>query len=99
MRNATPSRADDPALQFVAGVVRNEPISENTFKKRNHEIVRLQQRAKLPILFHHSRRYRGDEAARVSQLRPIVENHFYISVRSDQGTDVPMGGPYQPPKP
>lgn len=99
VRNATVSRAGDPAMQLVAGVARNELINENTFKSETTE------------LFNHSKKQNcrfcsivrdgtgATSKARYKELVSIIEDHFYVLLRSNQWTDVPMGGPLQAAKP
>jgi hypothetical protein len=99
VRDATPSRASDPALQLVVGVTRNELIKENAFRTETNELFKRSKEQNCRF-FSIIRDQTGPTSkVRYKELRSIVENHFYISIRPGQWTDVPMGGPLEaPPK-
>jgi len=99
VRNATPSRAGDPALQLVGGVPRNELINENVFKTETLELFNYSkgQNCRFYAIIRDSTG--ATNKARYKELVALVENHFYTLRRSGPWTDVAVGGPFQPAKP
>jgi len=98
VRNATLSRANDPALQLVAGVARNELIKENTFKSETAELFNYSKGQNCRFYSIIRDGTGATSKARYKELVSIIEDHFYVLLRSSQWTDVPMGGPFQAPK-
>jgi len=98
-RNATPSRAGDPALQLVAGVARNELIGESAFRSGTAELFNYSKGQNCRF-YSIVRDDTGPKSkVRYKELRSMVENRFYILLRSDQWTEAAMGGPFQAAKP
>jgi len=98
VRNATASRADDPAMKLVAGVPRNELINENIFKSETLELFNSSkgQNCRFYAIIRDSTG--ATNKARYKELVTLVENHFYTLRRSGPWTDVAVGGPFQPAK-
>lgn len=99
VRNATSSRMNDPAMQLVAGITRNELINENAFRNETAELFNYSKGQNCRFYSIIRDDTGSTSKLRYKELRSIVENHFYIFLRSDQWTDVPVGGPFVAPKP
>jgi hypothetical protein len=99
VRNATPSRASDPAMQLVAGVPRNDLINESVFKSETLELFNYSkgQNCRFYAIIRDSTG--ATNKARYKELVALVENHFYTLRRSAPWTDLAVGGPFQPAKP
>jgi hypothetical protein len=98
LRNATPSRTNDPAMRFVAGMARNELVTENAFRGGTAELFNYSKGQNCRF-YSIVRDDTGSKSkARYKELISIVENHFYFLLRSDPWTDAPIGGPLQAAK-
>jgi len=99
VRNATLSRADDPAMQLVAGVPRNEVINENILKSETLALFNYSkgQNCRFYAIIRDSTG--ATNKARYKELVALVENHFYTLRRSGPWTEAAIGGPFQAAKP
>ena len=99
VRDATPTRASDPDLKLVAGVARNELINEKVFDNETAALFKYSQSENCRFYSIVRDDTGSTNKARYKKMLSIVESHFYKLLRPELSTDVPMSGPYQPPKP
>lgn len=84
MRDATPTRANDPDLQMVNGVTRNTLIGEAAFNKGTAELFKYSQQKNCRFYSIIRDRTGASSKQRYKALRSLVENHFYVLVPPDR---------------
>jgi hypothetical protein len=84
MRDATPSRAHDPAMQLVSGLARNEVLNESVFRKETTAIFNYSKGQNCRFYSVVRDQTGPTSKARYKGLRAIVEGSFYISLRSGE---------------
>ena len=110
VRDATPKRANDPAMKLLGSFPRNATINERQFSNATVQVFQFSRE-------HNCRFYSiirdgtGEtNKRRYKQLRTLVEDHFFPSIRPllagptqtptqepPASTAVPVGGPFVPP--
>lgn len=82
VRDATPSRASDPAWKYVEAFQRNTVISENVFFQNTAKLFAYsnQQKCRFYAILRDGTGAQSKE--RYKRLRKIVEGHFYISLQN-----------------
>jgi hypothetical protein len=96
VRNATPSRANDPAMQFVSGLARNQVVNESVFRKETTSIFNYSKGQNCRFYSIIRDQTGSTSKVRYKELRATIEGNFYISLRPGEWSSVPMGGPFQP---
>lgn len=105
LRDATPTRANDPAMQLVSGVPRNTLIPENAFKNGTTELFKFSQKQNCRFYSIIRDQTAPTSKQRYKELRTLVESHFYPLLRSDawagsRPADASqVGGEYVPIRP
>jgi hypothetical protein len=99
VRDATPSRANDPAMQLVSGLARNEVVNESVFRKETTNIFNYSKGQNCRFYSIIRDQTGSTSKVRYKELLAVVEENFYKSLRSRPWSSVPMGGPFQRPKP
>jgi hypothetical protein len=104
VRDATPGRANDPAMQLVNGVPRNTLIRDLVFTNGTTELFKSSQQQNCRFYSIIRDQTGPMSKQRYKNLRAIVENHFYILLRSDAWAGRPtpvapgasgIGGPFE----
>jgi hypothetical protein len=93
VRDATPSRAHDPAMQLVSGLARNELVNEAIFRRGTISISNYSKGQNCRFYSIIRDETGPTSKARYKQLRGVVEGNFYISLRSGGRQEMPMGAP------
>jgi hypothetical protein len=107
LREATPRRANDPALKFVSGIPRNELINEKTFSTGTAELLKHSQDQRCRFYSIIRDGTGPTNKQRYIQLRTLVEGPFYPAHRRlavpvsppvavPANSSPPMGGEYVP---
>jgi len=111
VKDATPSRTNDPAIQLVTGFARNELIKENLFSSGTTRLFKYSQEQNCRFYSIVRDGTGPTSKARYKQLRTLVEGHFYpllLPASSTPGRSEaiptaagdlaapPIGGPFQP---
>jgi hypothetical protein len=98
VRDATPSRANDPAMQLVSGLVRSEVVNQSIFSKETANLFNYSKDQNCRFYSIIRDQTGPTSKVRYKELRAAVEGNFYISLRSGERSNVPMGGPFQAPR-
>jgi hypothetical protein len=96
VRDATPSRSNDPALKLVSGLARNAVVTEGSFRKETTDILNYSKQQNCRFYSIIRDETGPTSKALYKQLRAAVEGSFYPSLRSGASTNLPMGGPFVP---
>ena len=96
VRDATPSRANDPAMKLVSGLARNGVVTESAFGKETSAIFNYSKSQNCRFYSIIRDGTGATSKARYKQLRSMVETKFYPFLSPEQWSDVPMGGPLVP---
>ena len=95
VRDATPSRANDPAMQLVSGLARSEIVNQSIFRKETANLFNYSKDQNCRFYSIIRDQTGPTSKVRYKELRAAVEGNFYISLRSEER---PMGGPFQAPR-
>jgi hypothetical protein len=86
VRDATPSRASDPAMRYVSGVTRNVLIRDGSFDNGTVELFKYSQKQNCRFYSIIRDQTGPTSKKRYKELRTLVESHFYPLHRSEPWT-------------
>jgi hypothetical protein len=86
VRDATPGRAKDPAMQYVSGIARSVLIKDIAFNNGTAELYKYSQKQNCRFYSIIRDQTGPTSKKRYKDLRTLVESHFYPLLRSDPWT-------------